>query len=710
VKETLHFKVSSGLKNILGKELITNQIVAIFELVKNSFDANAKKVEIVFDMQQGIIEITDNGHGMSYDDIKEKWLFVAYSEKKDSTKQTFAGSKGIGRLSCDRLGKSLTLITKKKGITSKLDINWENFEGDDKRKFEDLQVFYEKISDDFIDSSSGTKLILSGLRDDWNKKNIEKVNKSLEKLINPFKEDDAFGISMQYIDDNGEREDSIKIENTILNLLDDKTTFLHCHIKDNRIIVNLQDRKNTIYNIEIENTTILKNTEFKVYFLNRAAKLNFTRRMGIEPINYGSIFLYKNGFRVFPFGEIDYDAFGLNLRKTQGYNRYLGQRDLLGWIDIQDQYNHFQEVSSRDKGFIENIYTIELERIYFDLVQRPLETYMQLIKFGDIDIEEQDKDIFQDQFDKLLNRYKKYNILKLQKYELPKIIQPIEAKIDMLKNEQIREDDKEAILDSIKENAKNFEAEVTQIKRDLKKEHRLNEKLSKEVALKNKVISEKKPGREEFLEHELSKASDSIVMSLGFMMDELDSNTKKKVLENSLDIIKTCKKLKEIQKVILRVDFDTKVSKNKLNLIYYIQSYIDSLVTNKRIAINIKYQEKNDALYVMEVNIFDIGLIIDNLISNAIDLSAKQMDIIFNLDGKISIITDTPAIEVEPITKIFDYGFTTKEDGYGIGLYIVKESVEQLGWQITVNNKGDNLVEFNIDTNRTEVKEDEEKN
>lgn len=54
--------------------------------------------------------------------------------------------------------------------------------------------------------------------------------------------------------------------------------------------------------------------------------------MKTEPKNYGSIFLYKNNFRIFPYGEVDFDAFGLNLRKTQGFNRYLGHRELLGGL------------------------------------------------------------------------------------------------------------------------------------------------------------------------------------------------------------------------------------------------------------------------------------------------------------------------------------------------------------------------------------------
>ena len=82
--KTLSFRVSSGLKNLIGRDLISDKYIAIFELVKNSYDAGASKVNISYlisDDQIPKIIISDNGKGMTYNDIIQKWLFVAYSEK-----------------------------------------------------------------------------------------------------------------------------------------------------------------------------------------------------------------------------------------------------------------------------------------------------------------------------------------------------------------------------------------------------------------------------------------------------------------------------------------------------------------------------------------------------------------------------------------------------------------------------------------------------
>ena len=117
-KKSLHFDVSTGLKRVLGRELITDDEVAIFELVKNSFDAGANTVHLHFGKDR--IIVADNGSGMTYEDLTQKWLFVAYSSKRTerpeddfrnvaADRRHFAGSKGIGRFSSDRLGKQVVV-------------------------------------------------------------------------------------------------------------------------------------------------------------------------------------------------------------------------------------------------------------------------------------------------------------------------------------------------------------------------------------------------------------------------------------------------------------------------------------------------------------------------------------------------------------------------------------------------------------------------
>ena len=132
----LSFRANAGLKDIIGRGLILDDNIAIIELIKNAKDAASPSVKLNFKSatkaETSRLVLKDFGHGMSLDDIRDKWLNIAYSEKKSANlkrKKSFAGSKGVGRFSCDRLGKELILYTKSQnGDYIKLPIYWQKFE------------------------------------------------------------------------------------------------------------------------------------------------------------------------------------------------------------------------------------------------------------------------------------------------------------------------------------------------------------------------------------------------------------------------------------------------------------------------------------------------------------------------------------------------------------------------------------------------------
>ena len=167
--EKLHFKTNVQIKSIIGKDLINDDNIAILELVKNSFDADAKRVDIsfcnlksnddkgndTFSENTSRLFIRDDGVGMDLTDITDKWLNIAYSEKKSRSRQfnrMMAGAKGVGRFSCDRLGQFLRLYAKKNGKQCLvLNIDWRKFEIDDKTKeIQSVDISYELIDDNSL--------------------------------------------------------------------------------------------------------------------------------------------------------------------------------------------------------------------------------------------------------------------------------------------------------------------------------------------------------------------------------------------------------------------------------------------------------------------------------------------------------------------------------------------------------------------------------
>lgn len=402
----LKFRISSGLKNIIGRDLITDDFIAVFELVKNSFDAHAKTVDIIF--EDNAIIIRDNGKGMSLKDIEEKWLFVAYSakntgEEEDNlsdeyrdrihAKRYYAGAKGIGRFSCDRLGKTLKLVSRQPAAKrlEEINVNWKDFETNPKKEFIDVNVGYQSISPTkYPGLKQGTILEIENLHASWPREKLLNLKYSLEKLINPFTqegEEQGFAINL-YCEREEARDETEEharnkvngpVANFIFETLNVKTTWISTTIKNNIIDTRLVDRGTEIYHIEEanKNYSFIEDAHYQLFFLNQAAKNNFTRLMGIQPVQFGSVFMFKNGFRVYPFGDPGDDSLGMDSRKQQGYARFLGTRDLLGRIELfTNNDTQFKEVSSRDGGFVETAGTKQLVDSFNEKCLKRLERYV----------------------------------------------------------------------------------------------------------------------------------------------------------------------------------------------------------------------------------------------------------------------------------------------------------------------------------------------
>ena len=385
-----HFRISSHLKDIIGKELVTNHFVAVFELVKNAFDAQALQVDIGFDRDNDELWVVDNGKGMDASIIQDRWLFVAYSAKADGTEDDcatddyrdhirpsgrYAGSKGIGRFSCDTLGEILTLYSRRDGAnsTQKLSVDWRSFEANSRDIFQTIPVHLEEVSDFPTNalvaapSGSGTALQISQLRNLWDFDEIIRLRRYLEKLIDPFGTTSYTPVSIFVRDSSLSAEQLSNLEgpigNDLRDLLSQKTTRIVTEIVDETINTELIDRERVVYRISEKNEyESLMRTKVRVelFYLNRSAKHTFTRRMGVRPVTFGSIFLFLNGFRIFPVGEETDDTFGLNRRKQQGSSRYLGTRDVMGRIDVEAPAGLFREASSRDAGLIEDAHVRSL--------------------------------------------------------------------------------------------------------------------------------------------------------------------------------------------------------------------------------------------------------------------------------------------------------------------------------------------------------------
>lgn len=728
----MKFKISSALKDQIGKELITDDNVAIFELVKNSYDANATKVKIVFeDMRSDNpkIYIVDNGKGMSKEDLENKWLFIGFSEKRDllKTKESrfLAGTKGIGRFSCDRLGSKLNIYTKArtdKNFNS-LSINWNEFEKDQNKEFKEIDVDIKEkeiVNEDFgIIKFSGTIIEISDLREkDWTWEKLLKLKRYLQRLINPLQvsNKDTFNIELiakDFIINDTEKEydyDKVNgpIKNIVYETLGVKTTTIDCNISEdgNKIITNLDDKGINIFKLEEENKNfkLLRDIKVKVSYLNSIAKTTFKRIMGIQVVNYGNIFVFKNGFRVFPYGEIDNDWLNLNLRKTQGTRRFLGTRELLGRVEIMDSSNTFKETTSRSEGLVNNPAFLELKNFVLEVIIQKLERYIVGAIYWDSEnrkknIESIKKDtlkIIEQIAGNLDNKSLDYNQDFLEIVE-EKTIDRIPNVINNL-NDLIKKEKDPEIKDAYQQQINSLKLGISLLK---KKQRGELQKKEQETQFLRSITSKEFEEVVSYL-HDIGIYSDTIEKNMKRLKrGVLDNKLSQEEIINYLDnVLMENKKIMSISRYITKPDILINSEEESNDLISFIKNYILEVAPIFSEDLSIEVLNKSNQMFNMKFRPIQIMTILDNLIDNSKKHRAKNMTVKFDFQPKnmliIHIIDDGTGLDKSVNENdIFNKGITTTR-GSGLGLFHVKKIINELGGKIEVNNSLNKGIEFII--------------
>lgn len=760
-KKPLQFKISSALKNIIGSDLISDDFIAVFELVKNSYDAHATKVEITFEdiySENAKIIIRDNGKGMNYDDLINKWLFVAYSAKKEGTeedsydyrdkikvKRAYAGAKGIGRFSCDRLGGELYLETIKDEENPKVETlltEWDKFEGNMKDEFVNISVLHETISKSNYDLEHGTVLEISNLKSEWNRDKFQKLKGSLAKLINPNNrfEEDEFSIEINIPEEieNDRTEPKHhnkvngKVENLIFETIDLKTTKIVSSVsskKKHEIKTALYEAGQLVYEIVEQNPyEDLFNIDLELYYLNQSAKTTFSRRMKMQPVQYGHLLVYKNGIRVYPYGERGADPFNFDNRKSQGYKRFIGTREQLGFIsifDTEDEINdQLRETSSRGDGLMRTPAYIQLEEWLLVTLRRLEKFVVDIVNWGN--------DLSEDEFIKLSELEKKQELRKLVdsltksksliSFNLsPDIINVLDEKSDNTVKSRLSK-----IAKDVKEG--NFEPEelAATLKKELKKVDELKEitkeaqdsefeKTKENIKISGELEIEKKKGafqgaligtdkeRIVSLQHQVFHSSGRIHRNIKLLLKHLGAeNLDEKSQKHIAVISRETTKINSIAKFITKANFSLTASEIEVDLVSFIADYINEVYlfedkiidTKMSISVNTNNLELEKIFRPLEIT-----TLVDIFISNSEKAKATEIDFSFKVLKKVPylFVSDNgKGIPENHLDSIFDLGFTTTS-GSGIGLFQAKEIVKSdLGGEIMVDKTSKEGTTFKI--------------
>lgn len=213
--ETVPFRMHPRVFAALGANLVTDDVVAVIELIKNSYDAFARNVWLRFidDPVEGrVLEITDDGSGMTRQTIEEVWCLVATPYKdshptiaKGDQVRRVVGEKGLGRLSAARLGSRLRMLTQAAlSPCWEVTVDWSAIsQGDD---LSQSFVRFREFPGRSPLGESGTRLLISGLSGQWDAGRIEDLEENLARLISPFAELGDFNIFLHGFGDGDTEE------------------------------------------------------------------------------------------------------------------------------------------------------------------------------------------------------------------------------------------------------------------------------------------------------------------------------------------------------------------------------------------------------------------------------------------------------------------------------------------------------------------------
>ncbi|WP_342241195.1 sensor histidine kinase [Inquilinus sp. OTU3971] len=392
MNEELYFVADAALVDRLGRELVGKQETALIELVKNAYDADATEVTVTIGRTSLVIE--DNGTGMTRQELVDGFLRLASNLKvRESRSRRFqrqrAGRKGIGRFATQRLGDVLTLQTwtDPESVGLELSVDWKLFKPE--MRLEDVPVRLVDIPP----RTAGTVLRIEGLRDQWSEAQIRRCWRGVANLLQPFPVAPVAmrptadpGFAVRFLSGGDGFFDPEIVADLQTEILDHLHALIEFRVNEVgeaewRLAQNRfgPDRNWTrIHHKHLEERnppaySTLRNVGMKAYYFILDAKLLpsmiYTRVRDLLRVQ-GGIRLYRNGFRVVPYGGPGDDWLGLEETYAQRGVTLAPIRNLnfFGVVEVYDPEGiDFEENTSRE-GLIETAAFEDLKELASSII------------------------------------------------------------------------------------------------------------------------------------------------------------------------------------------------------------------------------------------------------------------------------------------------------------------------------------------------------
>lgn len=379
-----------------GSQSISSDASALFELIKNSRDADATKVEIIFENTGsggGTITIKDNGNGMTRNDVDEKWLIAGTDSKIVNTiskgGRRVWGEMGIGRFSCERLAKKTRMISLPRNSGNKIvmDFDWEKYKSKD--------ITFDTVTHDGYveakekESDHGLILVLEDVKSKWDLKKIQKLKKDLGSYILPkeLKGPEDFEIKISAPEYELKDDD---VESGFINIapLQMKASFDGKELK-----IKIRDNDNSEKKIHERETVEYSDKtcgpfSFGLYFYpldmsgDKKWEEYYKKHLKEYEIkdflkNYSGVYLYRDHVWMKPYGG-DNDWLGLEGKRVQRRSK-IGRSQVFGLVNISQDKNPAIRPTAHREVLQSNQALDDLKSVLGDAI-KDLENYRQEVK------------------------------------------------------------------------------------------------------------------------------------------------------------------------------------------------------------------------------------------------------------------------------------------------------------------------------------------
>lgn len=725
--KVLKIRPYARLITMLGDQLIKNERIALVELIKNAYDADAEWVKVCFlnfnddftvNLDSKII-IEDDGNGMNQQIIEKHWLNPATPEKKKRKKvkettdkgRILQGEKGIGRFAIFKLGKKISICTRRQiwdeeeekfieggeEFENIIEYDFSAYDEDFLQKngeetelyIDDLQVtFRQRIPETIVEKDIelggivrtrkpyGTIIEISNLKTNWTESRVDQIQKEIGKLQPIFSEEQKNDFRVWiYKDLNVHRSNELYKE-TLLNCFHYKAVFRitngHYREEEKRFSFELNGKKEELYFADligidffkknfkdVNYTTECGDFDFQFYIFDLEAK---DTRFILDNDEYKivkehRIYLYRDKVRVLPYGDPDDDWLKIDMmRGTQSAGMFLSNDQVVGCVDISQKRNPLLKDKTNREGLIDE--------------GRALDDFIKLLQ------------VLMRYFRKVL--YAKYLIDKEKRAEIINIKEgkPLDI-IENVKKKTSQDENTKKLLDSFEKSYK-FEKEVY-ADRIRKTENLAAVGLSVETASHDIMIILKKllAGIHQVindlcLDGEIDK---------GKLLEQMTA------LESSMNLVYT--QMKDIRLLFPSAKTRAKGISVLETLEKVNRLYLGPFQKNK---IEVSQTVLNGDMIIKSTEAVLLQVFI-NLYDNAlywlqtIPMNRKIQICINAEERRITFSDNGPGIKSESMPYVFEAFYSEKaEDGRGLGLYIAQQLLNRYNYGIEIIDSEDEKI------------------